>query len=77
MIARRELRDKLGTCSAGLSPRRRRLLRLRYQNDLTFTQIALAMKVTEDAVIKMHKRTLDDLRDGLAKMRIRKLHDIL
>jgi RNA polymerase sigma factor (sigma-70 family) len=76
-VAAIERRDLLKKCRASLEPKQRVLLRMRYDGDLTFRQIALALDVSEEAAIQMHRRMIARLQRLLSAMKIRQLREIL
>ena len=72
-IERKEILDGI---RGSLDRRQRVLLRMRYDGDLTFRQIALALAVTEEAAIQMHGRLLSKLKSRFDCMKIRSTRDI-
>jgi DNA-directed RNA polymerase specialized sigma24 family protein len=76
-VANRERRELMKWMEADLPRSSRRLVRLRYRNDLTFPQIAIAMDRTVESVEAMHARALTKMRDKLAEANIHKLTELL
>lgn len=62
----------VGWCEE-LSRRQREVVKLRYWQALTFVQISRVMGITEDGVIKLHRRTLDELAGKMAAKKILRL----
>lgn len=76
-VASAEAKRLLGECMDGLPARQRRLIVLRYRDDLTMAQIAVRFCVTPAAVCRMHQRTLTSLSGMLAARNIRRLSDLI
>ena len=76
IFAARERCELLKGLLGQLTRRQRRVVRMRYRNDLTFAAIGRAMRITEAAAFTLHRRTLDELKARLGTMGIRSMDDI-
>jgi RNA polymerase sigma-70 factor, ECF subfamily len=76
-LVRKQRRAILNDCRGKLPRDSRTVLALRYDRDLTFMKIGLAMDRTEGAVSQLHYRALDDMRELLAVKKVVRLRDVL
>jgi RNA polymerase sigma factor (sigma-70 family) len=76
LVAGRERHEVLERCQETLSDGNRKLLRLRYWNDLTFAEVAAAMDVTPAAVSTMHHRVLEKMEHQLRELKIVRIEQI-
>lgn len=76
IIEERETSDILRDAIGGLTPRHQQILALRYQEELTFAEIAMELHLTVSSVHAMHRLALQRLRDSLELMGIRQITDL-
>jgi len=72
-----ERRRVLEGCCAGLAAKHVQLIRMRYDEGLTFLEIAQHFGVVESAVHAMHARILCAMRSALLKQGINSLSQLL
>lgn len=68
LLAQKETADLLARAVSGLTREHRRILILRYQDDLTFSEIAQQLGVTEVSAHQMHSRALARLKQSCARL---------
>jgi DNA-directed RNA polymerase specialized sigma24 family protein len=77
VIARKERRELIDLCLVDLTRENVKILRMRYYRDLSFKDVARALDSSEDAVMQMHGRVLDKMRDRLKTAGVRRLVEVL
>jgi RNA polymerase sigma factor (sigma-70 family) len=60
----------LADCMGGFPVQHRRLIEMRYVDDLTFAEIATEFAVSEPAVHKMHGRILENIQRALVARKV-------
>jgi DNA-directed RNA polymerase specialized sigma24 family protein len=75
-IVAQERRRLVAEWCERLTGRQRYLIRLRYHHDLTFYQIGMAMRISDEAAMKMHRRALDELEAQARAAGIHGLKDV-
>jgi RNA polymerase sigma factor (sigma-70 family) len=77
IAARKEQRGILRHAFTSLNDKRARVVRMRFEDGMTFQQIGNVLGISETAAFAMHGRALDELRGVLARQGIRSLGEIL
>lgn len=76
-LMQKERVSVLRHASKSCSPIQRRLLSLRYREELSYAEIALVFHVSEPSVFEMHRRAIAQLAATLAGMGVARLDQIL
>ena len=72
-----ECTSLLRRASRACSIAQRRLLSLRYHDEMTYAEIAVIFRVSEPSVFEMHRRAIAQLAATLAEMGVARLDQIL